>query len=584
MTSKIFFINHKKSNCGVYEFGKRIGMILKKSKRFSFIYLEISSQKSLEKHYNLARPNAIIYNYTGDGMPWLKTYKFLIPQVSVIHEITSSVSKKTFPNLTDYYIAPDPSLIRNNSLVFKTSRLVLKNNINHLPKRNSVVKIGSFGFGTKNKNFVDVVRAVSKEFKKAQVNLNIPPATFGGNNLDGAKKHIKECQNYLKKFPNIKLNYSHKYLAEKDLINFLKKNDINVFFYKDKKERGISSVIDYALSAEKPIAISDCNMFRHINHPSIVYNNKNSLKTILSKKDKIISKFIENWTPENLIWEYETIIENILKNHSNKYLFIYNFKYLRYKIERLLRKYLNKQNPFQLLWSQEDNYIKFVDKLKDDKIINKVNRVKKFNRFLTMKDLQTFSSSIAQLKKLAPDLMNRKNKLANSQQAFIFDVTKSLIKNKSKKILCVGSYEDSAYEALYRLNYNIDAIDPLLNYDLNDFITKPTTKKKSYDLIFSTSVLEHVYDDISFIKQCELLLKKGGYLVFTCDYKKDFKNGDSIPGTNFRFYNKEKIKEILKSVPKLQAIDKINFEENNKGWFTNDFKYTFCAITLKKIN
>jgi len=180
--------------------------------------------------------------------------------------------------------------------------------------------------------------------------------------------------------------------------------------------------------------------------------------------------------------------------------------------------------------------------------------------------------------------MNRKNKLANSQQAFIFDVTKSLIKNKSKKILCVGSYEDSAYEALYRLNYNIDAIDPLLNYDLNDFITKPTTKKKSYDLIFSTSVLEHVYDDISFIKQCELLLKKGGYLVFTCDYKKDFKNGDSIPGTNFRFYNKEKIKEILKSVPKLQAIDKINFEENNKGWFTNDFKYTFCAITLKKIN
>ena len=584
MNPKIFFINHKKSNCGVYEFGKRIGMVLKKSKRFHFIYLEISSQKSLEKYYNLAQPNIIIYNYSGDGMPWLKTYKFPIPQVSIIHEITSSVSKKTFPNLTDYYIAADPSLIRNNSLVFKTSRLVFKNNTNHIPKKNSIIKIGSFGFGTKNKNFVGVVRAVSKEFDKAEINLNIPFATFGGANLNGAKNHIKECQNYLKKFPNIKLNYSHKYLAEKDLINFLKKNDINVFLYKDKKERGISSVIDYALSAGKPIAISDCNMFRHISYPSIVYNNKNSLKTILSKKDKIINKFIGSWTPENLIWEYETIIKNILKDYSNKYLFIYNFKYLKYKIERILRKYLNKQNPFQLLWSQEDNYIKYLDKLKDDKIFKKTNKVKKFNRFLTMKDLQTFSSSIEQLKKLTPNLMSKKNKVAIQQQAFVFNVTKTLIKNKSKKILCVGSYEDPTYDALYRLNYNIDKIDPLLNCNLSDFITKPTTKKKSYDLIFSISVLEHVYDDISFIKQCELLLKKGGHLVLTCDYKKDFKNGDPMPGTNFRFYNKEKIKEILKTVPKLQTIDKINFEKNNKGWFTDEFKYTFCVLTLKKIN
>ena len=321
MKKKIFFINHKKSNCGVYEFGKRIGKVLNKSKKFNFIYLEISSLETLEKKYNSLKPHLMIYNYAGGTMPWIKTYKFLIPQISIIHEITSSISKNTYPNFTDYYIAPDPSLIRNNILVYKTSRLIFKNNDN-LRKKNSLIKIGSFGFGSKNKNFLGVVRAVSKEFNKAQINFIIPAATFGDINGCGSKEQVKKCIKYLKKFPSIKFNFSHNYIPEKKLINFLRQNDLNVFLYNDKRERGISSVIDYALSAGKPVAISKCNMFRHINNPLIVYSNKNSLKSIISRKDRYIKKFIDSWTPENLIWEYEVIIEEILKNYSNKYLFI----------------------------------------------------------------------------------------------------------------------------------------------------------------------------------------------------------------------------------------------------------------------
>ena len=120
--------------------------------------------------------------------------------------------------------------------------------------------------------------------------------------------------------------------------------------------------------------------------------------------------------------------------------------------------------------------------------------------------------------------MRKKNNLAVQQQGFVTDVIQSLIKDNKKKILCVGSYQDPTYEALYRYNYNIEGIDPLLNCDLKNFMHKPSTKKNSYDLIYSTSVLEHVYDDITFLKNCESLLKKGGFLILTCDYKKDFKN------------------------------------------------------------
>ena len=80
------------------------------------------------------------------------------------------------------------------------------------------------------------------------------------------------------------------------------------------------------------------------------------------------------------------------------------------------------------------------------------------------------------------------------------------------------------------------------------------------------------------------MLKTGGFLILTCDYKKDFKNGDPLPGTNYRFYNEITIKEILNKVPKLRPIDSINFSKNNENWYGTTFKYTFCAITLKKIN
>ena len=40
---KILFISHKKKQCGVYEFGKNIIDVLKKSKKYEFVACECSS-------------------------------------------------------------------------------------------------------------------------------------------------------------------------------------------------------------------------------------------------------------------------------------------------------------------------------------------------------------------------------------------------------------------------------------------------------------------------------------------------------------------------------------------------------------
>ena len=76
----------------------------------------------------------------------------------------------------------------------------------------------------------------------------------------------------------------------------------------------------------------------------------------------------------------------------------------------------------------------------------------------------------------------------------------------------------------------IEDIDPMINYFLQEFYTKPSTDKNSYDIIFSTSVIEHDPDDESFIKCVEGLLAPDGIAVITCDYKDGWKPGDPKTG------------------------------------------------------
>src|SRR6185436_10719095 len=98
------------------------------------------------------------------------------------------------------------------------------------------------------------------------------------------------------------------------------------------------------------------------------------------------------------------------------------------------------------------------------------------------------------------DEMSRKIPEANIQQAFVFETVRNLSRKFSApRILSVGCYEDTAYLGLQKLGIAVDGIDPLLNYDLSTFLTKPGVRENKYDIIFSTSVIEHVHDDSRFV-------------------------------------------------------------------------------------
>jgi SAM-dependent methyltransferase len=214
-----------------------------------------------------------------------------------------------------------------------------------------------------------------------------------------------------------------------------------------------------------------------------------------------------------------------------------------------------------------------------------LNEGERFNRILDDGARDIYDSTINKLFELAPATMHKKIARANVQQAFVFDTVFRFLNNyTSPKLLCVGSYEDTASMGLQKMGYTVDEVDPMINYFLQEFFTKPSTIKSSYQIIFSTSVIEHDPDDKSFIECVEGLLAPGGIAVITCDYKDGWKPGDSKPEVDARFYTKNDLEKRLISY--LKNSDLIGFPQwncdNPDFIFEGKYQYTFASFVFRK--
>ena len=181
--------------------------------------------------------------------------------------------------------------------------------------------------------------------------------------------------------------------------------------------------------------------------------------------------------------------------------------------------------------------------------------------------------------------MSTKIPEANVQQAFVFDtVYRYLPKRGSARILCVGSYEDTASMSLIKMGYPVEEIDPMLNYSLQEFVTKPTTALSSYDILFSTSVIEHDPDDESFMKCVAKLLAPGGVAVITCDYKDGWKPGEPKPGVDERLYTQHDLRDrLLPLMPDCHLVDRPQWDcENPDFHYLGKYHYTFATFVVKK--
>lgn len=604
----ILFITHKPKQCGVYEFGKSIFQVISASKKYDFIKAECESLAELNKAVELHKPSAIIHNYHPSVLPWLCTkiskgiYRNNLAgikavQVGIIHEVTQQVadtatgyenrymlgpSQKKLNSLFDFYIAADPTLLLKNPLVFKTGRLIP--GFNKQTAEPAIPTIGSFGFATPKKGFEKLVQKVHAEFDEAVIRLNMPSADFGDADGSNARLIASNCKSLITK-PGIKLEVSHQFLADAELLGFLAGNSMNVFMYEDTEGRGISSAVDNALAVKKPVAVSRCPMFRHILQakPSVCTED-NTLKTILQNGFSPLEKIVKDWTPENLRWEYERILDSIFVRAQNP---------AKPKMG-IIRTIQSFGNRLLTLPDKTFTWLRNTDAVSEDDLTplhsTPYNPVaippgKEFNRILDDEARQLYKPPEDKLFELVPKTMSKKIGRANVQQAFVFDtVYRHLDKYRNPKLLCVGSYEDTASMALQKMGIVIEDIDPMINYFLQEFYTKPSTVKNSYNIIFSTSVIEHDPDDESFIKCVGGLLAPDGIAFITCDYKDGWKPGDLKPDVDARFYTKYDLeKRLLSCVPGCVLVDSPQWDCPNPDFnYLGKYQYTFATFVIRK--
>jgi hypothetical protein len=587
---KILFVSHTKKRCGVHEFGLSVAEALKKSKRYSLVYVECSSPEEFITTVAGVNPAAIIYNYYASTMPWLEkslTAKFVVPHIGIMHECTQAAADAADTSLFDYHIAPDPTLMATNPIVFKTGRVVPPyENRFSLP---AITTIGSMGFATHGKGFERLMVAVQEEFDQAIIRLHIPVGDFADSSV---KDLVARCQALVRK-DGIKLITSHEFLEKDQLLDFLAQNTLNAFFYDKCEGRGISSAIENALAVKRPLALTRSHMFRHVlsgnpflAEPPICIEPASGPHVSYKRKVYIRLKRLQyfatskQWLPLHWFLSPQTSLRDIIANSIEPLVPFYrewSEANLAMDYERILDRILGKLPerstiPYDVV--QANGFLKIG-----------IPSVDAFNRILDNDARAKYQPAIDQLFKLAPDLMVRKIPEANVQQAFVMDtVQKFASRFESPKILCVGSFEDTAAVSLKKMGYKIEEIDPVLDRSLAEFFHQPSTARGGYDIIFSTSVLEHVQNDELFMTQIAQLLAPGGVGILTCDYNDQYKPGDPLPREDFRFYTQKDLKQRI--VPLLQdcsLIDEPQWDCPDPDFtYQNYYRYTFASLVFER--
>jgi SAM-dependent methyltransferase len=164
--------------------------------------------------------------------------------------------------------------------------------------------------------------------------------------------------------------------------------------------------------------------------------------------------------------------------------------------------------------------------------------------------------------------------------AAIHDLVHSKVVPEKPRILSVGCYDDTAWIALKQQGWDILGIDPVYNTNLEDYWQK---HDESFDIVFSTSVIEHVPDDFAFMAQCNDLIKPNGIGLLTCDYKEFPTPGDCIPGANERFYSVNRLHALHDWIAPATLLDEPDWTGHPADFHHAGHSYSFATMGWRKV-
>lgn len=303
----VLIINHTQEKCGVFQYGHNTALTLQNSIKYKFIEVNCEDAKHFFWYVNQYNPVVIIYNYHVSTLGWLNDSIFT-RYPTIKHLVIQHEPHQPAPKGASGIISQNPA-DPEDATHFSVPRILhpYTKEIPHYP----TLTVGTFGFGLGGKGYDRLVDRVCEEFEAPLIRMHIPFAHYGDSKGDHAKSWVALARKRITN-PRACVHADHEWYTTEQLLDFLACNDLNIFMY-DDMARGTASVLDFALSVPRPIAITRSTMFRHVweQVPEVLVE-QNTLQDILLRGTKPLEPLYEQWAPEKLVEKYERIVATVL--------------------------------------------------------------------------------------------------------------------------------------------------------------------------------------------------------------------------------------------------------------------------------
>jgi len=305
---KGLFINQVKSQCSIYESGYMIYNALK-SKDYTLDYREVPVAQIGKQDYS--GYDFIIFNWHHNTLPIssvvLNRIKGL--RIGIVLEVGPYAIRPFMPeDLFDAYMIIDPTKEKSGKNYVFPRPLEKVDYL--LPLLSEDVPVfGTFGFLAPGKDFTSVLQQANLLGTPCILRMNFPDGTFTGQSSSMSKSFAEHLQRL--KGPNVDLRITYDYMHKNALIRWCSQNSLNIFpYYRDLP--GLSAVTDQAIVANRGIAITNCNTFRHMHRYIEHFPNQGYLG--LSKSTLPgIKQMQEDWSNKNFVAKFQELLSERLK-------------------------------------------------------------------------------------------------------------------------------------------------------------------------------------------------------------------------------------------------------------------------------
>jgi len=309
------YLNCAPGQCGVYEYGRRCGLALARGGvRYAWQYISTDDPSlAAAALKSLGAVACVVANWHPVTLPWYdeswmarlareqharvgQTVRFL-----AVHHDDHPCPHPT----VSAQIHPDPTRPESPG-TFNCVRLVSPLADPGPPPQ--CLTVGTMGLAFGGKRFDWVVEEILRCWApgEARVRMHIPAARHGDQDLAKGYAAVRGAEEVAGP-GGTRIEHSWEWLDEESLLRWLAGNSINVFCYEELRARSAGSVLDYALGAGRPVAVTNSWMFRHVRdaYPGMVLGPTRTLRDVLEAGTAPLEPFIRSWTAQALVRDTE---------------------------------------------------------------------------------------------------------------------------------------------------------------------------------------------------------------------------------------------------------------------------------------